>query len=457
MIKVSIAEARRLLAIATSTATTTVKLFYLHWSDWRRRHQAVHHAFRFALTCLTGGEQVDEARLAFVVRHVPDVPTRRFALAPEEVLLLNPNTGTLPLFRSRTDAEITVGIYRRHPVLIRDDDVHGNPWALRFVRMFDMANDSGLFRTADELVTQGAAFDGWMWSKGKEHWVPLYEAKLLSHYDHRYTTYANATDAQLRVQTLPRLTDEQHDDPETEPLARYWLGDSDVVDAIGDRWDRDWLLGWRNITGQEKWRTLVSCVLPRTAVNHAFPLAFPRNRGYITLLQALWSSLVCDYVVRQKLAGTNLTFGIVGQVACPVPSAFDSPQPWYGAVTLREWVVPRVIELSYTSWRLRPYAVDNGDDGPPYRWLPQRRELIRAELDAAMFHVYGLTRPEVVHVLDSFFVVRKYEQRDHGEFRTKRLVLDRYDAMAEAARTGHPYQTILDPPPGHGPRHPARG
>jgi hypothetical protein len=260
-----------------------------------------------------------------------------------------------------------------------------------------------------------------------------------------------------RVQTLPRLTDEQHDDPETEPLARYWLGDSDVVDAIGDRWDRDWLLGWRNITGQEKWRTLVSCVLPRTAVNHAFPLAFPRNRGYITLLQALWSSLVCDYVVRQKLAGTNLTFGIVGQVACPVPSAFDSPQPWYGAVTLREWVVPRVIELSYTSWRLRPYAVDNGDDGPPYRWLPQRRELIRAELDAAMFHVYGLTRPEVVHVLDSFFVVRKYEQRDHGEFRTKRLVLDRYDAMAEAARTGHPYQTILDPPPGHGPRHPARG
>jgi hypothetical protein len=85
--------------------------------------------------------------------------------------------------------------------------------------------------------------------------------------------------------------------------------------------------------------------------------------------------------------------------------------------------------------------------------VPERRELIRAELDAAMFHVYGLTRPEVEHVLDSFFVVRKYEERDHGEFRTKRLVLDRYDAMTEAARTGHPYQTALDPPPGHGPRH----
>jgi hypothetical protein len=37
-----------------------------------------------------------------------------------------------------------------------------------------------------------------------------------------------------------------------------------------------------------------------------------------------------------------------------------------------------------------------------------------------------------------------YEERDHGEFRTKRLVLEIYDAMADAARTGQPYQTILD-------------
>jgi hypothetical protein len=25
--------------------------------------------------------------------------------------------------------------------------------------------------------------------------------------------------------------------------------------------------------------------------------------------------------------------------------------------------------------------------------------------------------------------------------------------MADAAHTGRPYQTVLDPPPGHGPRH----
>ena len=60
--------------------------------------------------------------------------------------------------------------------------------------------------------------------------------------------------------------------------------------------------------------------------------------------------------------------------------------------------------------------------------------------------------------MDSFDALRRREEKpqNFGEFRTKRLILERYDAMAEAIRTGRPYQTILDPPPGHGPRHPAR-
>jgi hypothetical protein len=58
--------------------------------------------------------------------------------------------------------------------------------------------------------------------------------------------------------------------------------------------------------------------------------------------------------------------------------------------------------------------------------------------------------------MDTFKVVRQKDEQAHGEYRTKRLILDRYDAMADAIRTGKPYQTPLDPPPGHGPRHPAQ-
>jgi hypothetical protein len=69
-------------------------------------------------------------------------------------------------------------------------------------------------------------------------------------------------------------------------------------------------------------------------------------------------------------------------------------------------------------------------------------------------HVYGLARPEVEHVLESFVSLRTAEERDDGEFRTQRLVLTAYDAMAQAATTGVAYRSPLDPPPGAGPRHP---
>ena len=82
---------------------------------------------------------------------------------------------------------------------------------------------------------------------------------------------------------------------------------------------------------------------------------------------------------------------------------------------------------------------------------------MRADLDAAFLHVYGLTRSEAEHVLDSFGVVRKYELRDHGEFRTRRLVLGAYDRMAAAtAQGGVGWQPLADVPAGHGPRHPER-
>jgi hypothetical protein len=97
-----------------------------------------------------------------------------------------------------------------------------------------------------------------------------------------------------------------------------------------------------------------------------------------------------------------------------------------------------------------------GDNGPPFHWDPDRRALLRADLDAAMLHVYGLTRAESEHVLDSFPVLRKYEERDFGEYRTRRLVLEAFDRMADAAaRGGHGWIPLATPPAGEGPRHPA--
>lgn len=413
----------------------------------------VHHAYRFAVTAMTGTQRTAKrTKFAFLNRHIADVPDKRFQLAAKEVLALNPNTGTLPMFRSRIDADITLGIYSRHPVLIRDDDPDGNPWGLSFARLFDMANDSGLFHTADDLAD--ATFNGWSYTRGHKEYVPLYEAKMLSHFDHRFSTYRGATQAQLNVRTLPRPSDEEHDDPFMEVLASYWVSRSDLSEQLASRWERGWLVGWRDVTKAEQMRTFIPSVLPLSAVGHKFPVAFPGDINAAANLHGTWSSLAFDYIARQKLSGTGMTYFIVKQLACPSPETFRSPTPWRYSEHLETWLKPYVLELSYTSTRLQPYAADLGDTGPPFHWDSERRALLRADLDAGFLHIYGLDREEAEHVLDSFFVVRKYEERDFGEFRTKRLVLEAYDRMAEAiGNCGKGWKSLADPPAGRGPRH----
>jgi hypothetical protein len=182
--------------------------------------------------------------------------------------------------------------------------------------------------------------------------------------------------------------------------------------------------------------------------------AFLKDPALGPLLHAVWSSLIFDYVARQKLSGSTMNYFTVKQVSCPMPAIFAQAASWQADRTIAEWVIPYVLELSYTSWRLRSYAQEMADNGPPFRWDPDRRAFLKADLDAAMLHVYSLTRVEVEHVLNSFPVVRRYEELDYGEYRTQRLVLEAYDRMAAAiARGGSDWTPLAELPAGKGPRH----
>ena len=110
-------------------------------------------------------------------------------------------------------------------------------------------------------------------------------------------------------------------------------------------------------------------------------------------------------------------------------------------------------ELIYTSWDMAPAALALGDDGPPFRWDTDRRAVLRAELDGAMFHLYGIERADVDYILGTFPIVNRNDVKQYGEERTRRLVLDAYDRIATAIETGEPFESALDPPPGQGPRH----
>jgi hypothetical protein len=164
------------------------------------------------------------------------------------------------------------------------------------------------------------------------------------------------------------------------------------------------------------------------------------------------SSLVFDYSARQKIGGTHPTFGYLKQLPVLPIDVFLQTCRWCGdapPIMLSSWLLPRTLELTFTAWDLEPLARDSGYHGPPFRWDEERRFLLRCELDAAFFHLYGVERDDVDYIMETFPIVRRRDEVAHdGTYRTKRVILEIYDEMQRAMETGEPFQTRLDPPPG---------
>ena len=408
--------------------------------------RGLHHAYRFVLFTIGESRQAD---LVFYARRAVDLDDRwrHFTLTPADFATLNPNTRTCPTFRSQRDADINLTMYRRAGVLWRENDPDGNPWGMRFLRMFDMANDSGLFRTRAELASAGWRPDGDRFERDGETMLPLYEAKMVHQFDHRFGTYEGQSEAQANQGKLPELDHAAHADPGRVIMPRYWVPHDEVAGRLDEIWDRSWMLGWRDITGAEKIRTVIACIIPRVAVNHKCPLMMPsQDPQLVGVLYANLSSMAFDYCARQKVGGISLTYFTMRQLPALRPGTYAGDAPWAPSIRIRDWLLPRVLELTYTSWNLRAFAEDCGDDGAPFIWDCERRFRLRCEIDAAFFHLYGVSRDDTAYILDTFRVIAKSEVREHGEYRTKRVVLETYDALAAAVAKCIPYDSPLGPP-----------
>lgn len=421
--------------------------------------EGVHRSFKFCLLTLSGAASpVEIADFAFFARHPADLARDgvRFPLTPEEIHLLNPNTSTCPVFRSRRDAELTLAIYRRVPVLVKHDDPGGNPWGVSFLRMIDMSNDSHLFHAAADLEGDGWSLDGNRYRNGQEEMLALYQGVMVSHFDHRAADVVRSASAQVRQNQPSEVSTAEKCDPARLALPISWVDRSTVLSALDNRWTRGWLPVFRDITSPTNERTFVGTVIPLAAVGNKLPLVLPDTPDG-GLLTTVLSSFAFDYCSRQKLGGVTLNYFIVEQLPAVPPRDLTYPAAWDQGRAIRTWLSPRTLELTYTSWDMQPFAHDLGDTGPPFRWDEERRAVLRAELDAACFHLYGIdNRDDVDYILGTFPIVNRKDVAKYGEELTRRLVLENYDAMAVAARTGVPFVSLLDPAPGHGPRHEQR-
>ena len=157
-----------------------------------------------------------------------------------------------------------------------------------------------------------------------------------------------------------------------------------------------------------------------------------------TLLVAAMNSFALDYAARSAIGGTDLSYFIIRQLPIPDPDQFL--EEMIQGVSYAEFIIPRALELTYTSWEMKPFAEDLGYEGAPFLWDDERRLLLRCELDAAFFHMYGLERDEVDYIMDTFPGVEREDVAAHGEYRTKRVILEIYDELANCRERGFEYR-----------------
>ena len=388
--------------------------------------------FRFCLITLSGtgsSEQKVEAEFSWMLQSMEEVddPQRSLLITLEDLLLFNPSSKTCPVLTSRKELEISRKIYRNSVhVYISPTQRLGEVDFLG--ELFNMTRDSKYFKSQDVDKCEAT--------------LPLYEAKYLHQYDHRFATTMGAqpigpslvekADAEFFAKTS-RVVEEQ------EVTRR--LKNRGIVSK--------WLCGFRDIAAPTNERTSIMSVFPLSAVGNSINLVLGLNAPQIATLLANANSFVFDYCCRQKVSGTHVNIWIFKQLPAIPFERYTNQCPWSDeGESIHAWVMPRVLELCYTAWDIQFFAKDCGYEIQPFVWNEDRRFKIQCELDAAFFHLYGLTHDEVDYIMDTFPIVRrKDEAAFSGDYRTKSLILEIYDDMQESIRIRNPYQTRLDPPP----------
>ena len=416
----------------------------------------IHHSFKFCLlTCCGMKDTPHEVKGGFYLRRVDHLldPRRIYTLKTSDFARLNPNTKTCPVFRTSRDASLTAKIYRNSTILLNEENGN-NPWDVKFGSMFNMATDSNLFRTHAQLAEAGAILKGNVFTTiDGNKYVPLYEGKMIWHYNHHYGTWPTEGGRPNSI-NMPSL--DELSNPNSYLIPWYWVPLTEVNERLKKRdnegnlvweWEHKWLIGFRKLTNATTERTFICTPIPNAkGLGDSVTLLYA-ERGTVPVasLCAMLTSLVYDYTVRQKVGGTNMNIFFVKQLPVLTPDQIPSAMQWQ--------IVKRVAELCYFNHDMDGWASELWEEmseeqraelpqlGAQQPWVynPERRAILQAELDAIFAHLYGLNTEDLHYILDpedicgkgcineTFRVLKDNELRQYGEYRTKRLVLEAWD------------------------------
>ncbi|WP_444437557.1 Eco57I restriction-modification methylase domain-containing protein [Pseudomonas sp. A6] len=381
---------------------------------------AVDSRMKFCLLTLGATEQTEFVCFATQVSQLAD-PRRRFTLTPDEFHLINPNTLTCPVFRSERDAELTKKLYRNNVVLriAERTPTPDESWNVVLRTMFHKSGDSELFIETTKAETHDL--------------LPLYEGGLGHQFNCRYAEFRDGIEQESML--------EQLSDPSYFPVTEWSILDADFRKKCESMKLNELakcktaFLGFRRVSRNTDERTVIACIYPWIPATYGWILSLGVDAQRIAILCGAYNSLVFDYLLRTALSQPSIPQGTFEQVALPPPNHYTEGD--------LAFIIPRVLELTYTSHDLAAWAKELGYESPPFAFDPDRRATLRAELDAYYAKLYGLTRDELRYILDpadvmgedypseTFRVLKNKELKGFGEYRTQRLVLEAWDALEQ--------------------------
>lgn len=398
----------------------------------------VHHEDQPTVIILSGGAQrFDKFKYGVKLTELPTGGSSHVSyIDSEDCRRVNPNTGTVPIYRSAQSGDLLGRIYARLPILVeRGGGTEAKVWPVKYYTMFHMTDDSGLFRTKQELVEDegGYPVGGQVYRSQAGKWLPLFEGKMISIFNHRYAG-VRANSSSVSGQGVPvHSSVEEWQDPAFVPEPRYWVAESEVT------FDGEYVLAFNDICNTNNKRSLIAALVPRSGYGNKLPILVPVGEfgaSEAALLLANFCAIVCDFAARQKIQSRNLNKYILEQLPV-VPSAWFEEFK-FGPKTAGEIVREAVLELTYTAHDMAPFARDmgfveaSGEVRPPFAWNEERRLKLRAKLDAVFFHLYGIVDRDLVRYIYSTFPTWEREEKGiyDGRYRSCELCLAYMNALA---------------------------
>jgi hypothetical protein len=244
----------------------------------------VHQQTHFVLFTFAGKELLAKSfRVAFGCIQISDIrDTRKLVtMSSDDIKKISPNTHSLMLFESSTEASIAQKM-TRNGIFLLDENHPKSSWGTEFEQHFNASSDSDKFFIIEDFfevppVSMSTAI---MRIYDSEYW-PLQEGKLGDQYNHRYGSFLGTPKDQrfLKNVSAPIIGSDKLIDPHVVSIPRYWINKEQSIDAGCDLRKDKWSVNYRFSSYPGNERTMICWISPCYPCNHITPRIRLKNRS----------------------------------------------------------------------------------------------------------------------------------------------------------------------------------